>query len=167
MRLKHLLVTLTASGALTLLVAVPAQAATGVDYDLSGSYVSGPGGEGTFAYGYDGTASCAANCTGAPADGTFTLGLSGPILHPPNPCLSRRVSGTLTVTWADATTTTATLAGRLRDRKGFSLSGSVTASTNPFFFPPGPIKGFVSAPPNPCTPGSFTGEFSFYPPDPI
>lgn len=166
MRFKHLLATLTASGA-TLLAAVPAaHAATGVAYDISGSYVAGAAGEGTFAYTYDGTASCAANCTGAPSAGTFTLGLGGPILHPPNPCLSRRVSGSLTVSWSDATTTTATLAGRLRDRKGFSLSGSVTGGTNPFY-PPDPIKGFVSVPPNPCVADSFTGSFTLFPPDPI
>jgi hypothetical protein len=169
MRFKHLLVTLTALGALVLLAAVPAaQAATGVAYDVSGSYVGGFSGEGTFAYSYDGTASCGSNCTGAPTGGTFTLGLTGPALHPPSPCVSRRVSGTLTVTWADATTTTVALAGKNQDRKGFSLSGNVTASTNPFF-PPSPgtsVKGFVSFPPNPCNPGSFTGAFTFYPPSP-
>jgi hypothetical protein len=164
MRLKHLLVTLTACGALSLLALVPAaQAANGVDYDVSGSYLSAPAGEGTFAYSYDGTASCATNCTGAPTGGTFTLGLSGAALAPPNPCISRRVSGTLTVTWSDATTTTAILEGRNRDRKGFSLSGTVTGGTSPFFFPPDPIKGFVSLPPNPCVAGSFTGSLTFYP----
>jgi hypothetical protein len=167
-KFKHLLATLTASGAL--LATVPAaQAATGVAYDVSGSYISGPGGEGTFAYTYDGTATCAASCTGAPSGGTFTLGLSGPGLHPPNPCVSRRVSGTLTVSWSDATTTVATLSGKNRDRKGFSLAGSVTAGTSPFY-PPEPItpvSGFVGLPPNPCNPGSFTGELSFSPPSPL
>jgi hypothetical protein len=169
MKFKHLLATLTASGAL--LATVPAaHAANGVAYDVAGSYISGPGGEGTFAYSYDGTATCAANCTGAPSGGTFSLGLTGALpLAPPNPCLSRRVNGTLNVTWSDATTTTATLAGKLRDRKGFSLSGSVTAGTNPFY-PPEPItpvSGFVGFPPNPCTPGSFAGQLSFFPPSPL
>jgi hypothetical protein len=167
-RFKQLAAAVAAASALTLLAAVPStQAATGVTYDVSGTYVGGPGGEGIFAYSYDGTATCATNCTGAPSTGIFSLGLTGSAFHPPSPCVSRRVSGILNVTWSDATTTTATLAGKVRDRKGFSLSGSVTGGTNPFYPPNSSVSGFVSAPPNPCSPGSFTGGLTFWPPEPI
>jgi len=165
-RPKHLLGALIAASVLAVAAVPAAEAATGVTYDVSGSYAAGAAGEGTFAYAYDGTASCATNCLGAPAGGTFTLGLSETGLFPPSQCVSRRVSGTLTVTWSDATTTPATLTGRNRDRKGFSLSGMVTGGTNPFF-PPDPIKGFVSVPPNPCSAGIFTGELTLFPPDPV
>jgi hypothetical protein len=164
---KRLLASLIAAGALGCAASPAAQGATGVTYDISGSYVAGPAGEGVFAYSYDGTATCAINCTGAPSGSSFTLGLTGSPLHPPNPCLSRRVNGTLNVTWSDATTTTATLAGKIRDRKGFSLSGSVTGGTNPFYPPNSSVSGFVSLPPSPCNPGTVTGELTFWPPEPI
>lgn len=163
MRFKHALL---AAGALFVMVAPGAQAATGITYSATGSYANNQCEnqiDCTSTYSYTGSASCAQNCVaGAPTDGTFTLSLTSSPLHPPGPCVSKRVQGTLEVAWSDATTTTASLTGRAR-HGGYALKGTITGGTNPFYHPPSPIKGFVSHPPSPCLGGSFAGSLKFFP----
>jgi hypothetical protein len=110
---------------------------------------------------------CASNCAGAPSAGSITIALTGGTSA--NACVSRQLTGTVRSPGPDATTTSRTLSGRVRDHKGYSLSGEVTASTNPFY-PPSPftsMKASVSFPPNPCNPGTFTGSLTLYPPSPL
>jgi hypothetical protein len=103
------------------------------------------------------------NCaSGAPTAGSFAIGLTGSTLHPPSPCISKKVQGTVEVTWTDHTTTTASLAGHFARRKdGYVLEMTVTGGTNAFYVPGSVSKGFVNHPPSPCSPGSFAGSLRF------
>ncbi len=172
MKFKPALV--AAAGVLALtLGATSAQAATPVAYSASGSYAAScssdscpASGADTFAY--TGSASCSQNCVaGAPSDGTFQLSLNDTTrFHPPSPCVAKQVRGTLDVAWSDASTTHVSLSGSNRDHKGYVLSGTIDGGTSTFW-PPGPFKGFVSHPPSPCNPGTFTGVLNFIPPNPV
>jgi hypothetical protein len=155
-RRSMVILTVTAWGVLGS-VAVPGSraATTAVSYDASGIYDQ----EASSNYSYTGSATCRSNCTGHPASGTFTMNLRGGApFWPPSPCVSKRVTGSLDVAWSDATTTTASISGRTADGQKLHLSGTITGGTA---FPPGPMRGFVSYPPSPCNPGSFTGSFTF------
>jgi hypothetical protein len=169
MRFKHAFLPATA---LALALAPGAQAATGVTYSASGGYATTQCAnqiDCSTTYSYTGSASCAVNCVaGAPTAGTFTLSLTATRFWPSGPvrCDAKQVAGTLAVVWSDATTTTASLTGRSRHHTGYALEGTINGGTNTFW-PPGPIKSFVSQPPNSCLAGSFTGFLTFYPPGPI
>jgi hypothetical protein len=72
------------------------------------------------------------------------------------------VQGTVEVTWADHTTTTASLAGYFAKRKDqYVLKVTVTGGTNAFYVPGPASKGFLNHPPSPCSPGSFAGSLKF------
>jgi hypothetical protein len=135
-------------------------------YSASGSYTTNDCShqiDCTPTYGYSGGSTCSKNClTGAPSTGSFSISLTGSSLHPPSPCLSRKVQGAVEVVWADSTTTTASITGKYSKKKaGYALKVTVTGGTNKFFSPGPATKGFVSHPPNPCSPGSFAGSVVF------
>jgi hypothetical protein len=164
MNFKHALL---ATIALGLAVAPGAQASSSkIVYSTSGSYATNDCSheiDCTPLYGYTGGSTCTKNCLpGAPTTGTFAIDLSGSPLHPPGPCLSKKVQGTVEVLWADRTTTTASITGTYSKKKaGYNLKVTVTGGTNPFTPPGPPNKGFVNHPPSPCSPGSFAGSLAF------
>ena len=133
-------------------VATPAAASTtSASYDLAGTGSSTPGGcldcQGP-TMDASGTATCSICVAGKPATGSFTISLAVQTF-PPSPCKVKTVSGTLDVSWADGTSSTASVAGKFRDSKAMSLSG-MFSSTDPNY--PGlpasiPLNNF---PPNPC-----------------
>jgi hypothetical protein len=152
---------------LTLAFATTAQAASSkMTYSASGSYATNDCSheiDCTPTYGYTGGSTCTKNCLpGAPLSGTIAINLTGSTSHPPGPCLSKKIQGSLEVVWADKTTTTASITGKYNKKQaGYSLKVTVTGGTNTFM-PPGPAKkGFVSHPPSPCNPGSFAGSVVF------
>jgi hypothetical protein len=187
MTVRRILIALSASAAFALsLGASPAAASSSpVTYSASGAFASAcahPLDVGCLdparAYTYTGTASCAQNCTGAPPSGSFEIRLTSSRLFPPVPffppgpffpgvsCAAKDASGSFSVTWSDATTTTGTVSGHSEDGHGLRLKGQITGGTNTFY-PPEPFRGFVSYPSNPCNPGTFTGSLVFYPPQPV
>jgi hypothetical protein len=153
--------------ALALALATSAQATSSkISYSASGSYATNDCSheiDCTPTYGYAGGSTCTKNCLpGAPMSGTFAINLTGGPSHPPGPCLSKKVQGTVEVLWADSTTTTASITGKYSKAKaGYSLKVTVTGGTNKFITPGPPAKGFVSHPPSPCSPGSFAGSLIF------
>ena len=164
MRFRH---TLPVVIALVLAFAASAQAASSKAlYSTSGSYVTNDCSheiDCTPTYGYTGSSTCIKSClTGAPSTGTFAINLAGSPLHPPGPCLSKTVQGDLEVLWSDNTTTTASITGKLSKKGGFTLKVTVTGGTNPAIPPGPPTKSFVSHPPNPCSPGSFSGSLALH-----
>jgi hypothetical protein len=95
-----------------------------------------------------GTATCRICIAGKPPTGNVVISL-GVQTFPPNPCRVKTVSGTLDVSWADGTTSTATVSGKFKDSKSLSLSGTFD-STDPTY--PGLPAAIVlnNFPPNPC-----------------
>jgi hypothetical protein len=162
MKLKHLTLLVLAASTLVLALAVPsAQAAPGTTYSLSAAYTTSCTGDVvciSSTYDWSGTATCSANCTGAPQSGTFTIHLagSGPYF-PPSPCISKRVTGSFSATWSDATFTTAQLSGRSRDGKSYLIAGTTDATSTAY--PPQPMKGSLRFPPDSCSAG--------FPPQPM
>jgi len=64
--------------------------------------------------------------------------------------------------WSDSTTTTTSITGAYSKKKlRYNLKVTVTGGTNTFYPPGPPVKGFVSHPPSPGSPGSFTGSLAF------
>jgi hypothetical protein len=153
--------------ALALVLAATAQATSPkISYNASGSYETNDCShqiDCAPTYGYAGSSSCSKNClSGAPSAGSFAISLTGSSLHPPSPCISKKVQGSVEVTWPDSSTTTASLTGAFNKRKvGYVLKVTVTGGTNTFFAPGPASKGFVSHPPSPCNPGSFAGSLTF------
>jgi len=138
--------------AVTLALAAPAVASTtSVSYDLAGSGSSTPGScldcQGP-TMDASGTATCSICIAGKPTTGNFAISL-GVQTFPPNPCKVKTVSGTLDVSWADGTTSTATVSGKFKDSKSLSLSGTFD-STDPTY--PGLPAAILlnNFPPNPC-----------------
>jgi hypothetical protein len=172
---KHLLAALTASALLALALLAPtASAAPGTPvYAASGAYAPSCNtdvcfGGGVNTYDYSGTATCAQNCTGAPSSGDLQAHFSATArFFPPNPCVPKRVSGSFTFTPTDTAFPPnpwfASLSGRSRDRKAIFASGTLTSGA----FAGGTVSVLVGFPPNPCSPGSFTGTVTFYPPNPF
>jgi len=163
MRIRH---TILAVIALVLVFAASAQATTLVSYVASGSYATSQCEnqiDCSPAYSYSGSSSCTKNCaSGAPSAGSFVLSLTGSALHPPSPCISAKVQGSVEVTWTDHTTTSASLTGHFAKSKDeYVLKVTVTGGTNPFFVPGPASKGFLNHPPSPCSPGSFAGSLRF------
>jgi hypothetical protein len=174
MRSKHLIAALAAASLLILAAVPTAQAASGPSYGLTATYAPSCTSEpcligGVDTYDWTGTASCIQNCTGVPASGDFALHLSAAgRAYPPSPCVSKRVTGTFSATWSDATLTTASLSGRSQDGKSYSILGTVDpASTH---YPSDPIRGTVAFPPTPIRPGhrdACTVGTVSYPSDPM
>ena len=78
----------------------------------------------------------------------FTISLAVQTF-PPSPCKVKTVSGTLDVSWADGTSSTASVAGKFRDSKAMSLSG--TFSSTDLNYPGLPAAILLNNfPPNPC-----------------
>jgi hypothetical protein len=162
MRFRHaLLATIT----LALTVAPGAQAASKALYSTSGRYATNDCSheiDCVPTYGFAGGSACTKNClSGAPSEGTLAINLSGSTLHPPGPCISKTVQGNLDIVWSDSTTTTASITGKFSGKKGgYTLKVTVTGGTNKAIPPGPPLKGFVSHPPSPCSPGSFAGTLA-------
>jgi hypothetical protein len=161
-----------ASAAALLALAPAAQSATSqpASYALVGSYTVSCSGDvfcGSLTYTYDGTATCGANCQDVPSFASFSLALSGSRALPPNPCVAKRVSGTLTFSPTDPNyppdPVFASLTGRARDHKAFVLDGSFSSG----LLAGRSVSLLVNFPPNPCTPAQTTGTLSIFPPEPI
>jgi hypothetical protein len=88
-----------------------------------------------------------------PCDGTFDLSFSPARFFPPNPCQMKQGTGSVNVTWADATTSIGTFSFKARDSKTMSITGSMTGGTN-LAFAGAAVGGLVGLPPNPCVGGS-------------
>ena len=79
--------------------------------------------------------------------------LVGDRFLPPNPVKPKSGIGTLTVVWADSSTTLASYSFKARDSKAYSLTGKVTGGTSSRFATGTAIDGLVGLPPNPVEPG--------------
>jgi hypothetical protein len=153
--------------AVTLMLAVgTASASPGVDYSLSGSYAQSTICELAVCsnvYDYSASGSCQA-CTGFPPSAGVTMDFNGGASNtfPPSPCISKSVSGTFSITWSNATTSTGTLSGHTHDGKAYALSGIISAGA----YTGGSISSLIYFPPNPCLAGSSPGTLTLYPPNP-
>ena len=95
-----------------------------------------------------GTATCSVCIDGKPASGDFAISLVVQTF-PPSPCKVKAVSGVLDMTWADGTTSSATVSGKFRDSKALSLAGTV--SPTDAVYPSAPVTILLSNyPPSPC-----------------
>ena len=104
-----------------------------------------------------------------PASGNFTWTFTPSKSSNSNSCAFTQGTGTLDVTWADATTTEVTFSFKARDSHTWALKGQVTAGTNTFY-PPNPATpaaGVAGTPTDPCTGGPVAATISFTPPSPI
>jgi hypothetical protein len=146
-----------------------AKATPGVDYSLSGGYI--PTQECTLdpatctdTYDYVASGSCEQSCTGFPSSADVTISVSGQTAKtfPPSPCISKSVSGTFSISWSDATTSTGTISGHPHDGKSYALSGTIIAGA----YTGGSISSLLYYPPSPCLIGSFSGGLTLYPPNP-
>jgi hypothetical protein len=95
-----------------------------------------------------GTASCSV-C--APQGGVFSVRITTINTYPPGPCRVRSLSGVLSVTWSDGTTSTASVSGGLLDHTSLLvLLGTVDPASGGWAtdrvlillnnYPPGPCK---------------------------
>ena len=116
----------------------------------------------TARYDYSG----AGTCTGCfPNDpirvGDFSLTLVGQRSYPTDPIRIKSGTGTLTVVWADSTTTLATYTFKARDSKVYSVTGKVTGGSNSRFAAGTAIDGLVGYPTDPVAPGTTSGAVRF------
>ena len=120
-----------------------------------------------FFYTYTGSGST--TTTGGPASGTFTLGFTPTKYKTGSSCAFATGTGTLSVTWADSTTTNATFAFKAHDAHSWDIKGQVTSGTNPAYppTPATPVGGLVGLPPNPCDGANVLATITFYPPTPV
>ncbi|HET7055420.1 MAG TPA: hypothetical protein VFI12_03105 [Thermomicrobiales bacterium] len=113
-------------------------------------------------YDYSGEGSCT-SCY--PTDllraGLFSLTFTPNRFFPNDPIRARSGIGTLSVVWADSTTTTAAYSFKARDSKAYSLTGKVTGGTNSRFTAGTAVDGLVGLPPNPVEPGTTAAAISF------
>jgi hypothetical protein len=115
----------------------------------------------TARYDYSG----AGSCTGcSPTDpyrvGDFTITLVGDRSFPNDPIKVKSGLGTLTVVWADATTT-ATYSFKARDSKTYSLTGQVTGGTSTRFAAGTALDGLVGFPNDPILPSTSSAAVRF------
>ncbi len=116
----------------------------------------------TARYDYLGDGDCVSCQPGSPPiRGSFSLTLFGERFLPPNPVRPKSGTGTLSVLWADSTTTTATYSFKARDSKVYSLTGKVTGGTNSRFAAGTAVDGLVGLPPNPVEPGETSAAVRF------
>jgi hypothetical protein len=171
MRIRRLVVNgvfVTVALALVLLspAASGASASKAVSYGLAGTATFNPGVRFcTDTFGCpasaSGSATCASNCTGRPPSGEFSIEITSVITHPPSPCRVKSLSGSLSVTWSDATVSTAQVKGKFTKSQGLKLTGGLDPG-NPDY-PPEPIRILLSYhPPSPCMAASspITGTLS-------
>jgi hypothetical protein len=164
MRVKRLFVKgVCVTVALAVVLLAPAvsaaSASTAVSYSLSGTASVKPGGPPfcSDVFGCpesaSGGASCASNCTGRPPSGQFSIQIPTITTHPPNPCRVKRLSGSLSVTWSDESTSTARISGKFAGSLVLKLTG--TLDPGGVDYPPEPIRILLNNyPPNPCTAAS-------------
>ena len=113
-------------------------------------------------YNFAGDGTCLACQPGDPYRvGSFSLTFTPNRFFPNDPIKARSGIGTLSVLWADSTTTTATYNFKARDSKTFALSGQITDSTNTRFTTGTAVDGLVGLPPNPVEPGTTAAAISF------
>jgi hypothetical protein len=129
-----------------------ARAATMVTYSLAGTATTN-GSFGCidclFVMEASGTATCAACDPTDPISGAFDVSITTITSYPPSPCKVKSLGGELSVTWADGTTSSASVDGHFIDGKPILvLDGQ---------YPPGPIFGgdtfalvLNNFPPSPC-----------------
>lgn len=129
-----------------------ARAATMVTYSLVGTATTN-GSFGCldclFFMGASGSATCAACDPADPISGAFDVSITTITTYPPSPCKVKSLSGDLTMTWADGTTSTAGVDGHFIDGKPILvLDGQ---------YPPDPVFGgdtfalvLNNFPPSPC-----------------
>lgn len=82
--------------------------------------------------------------------------------YPPDPCRVKSVSGTLSITWDDATTTTVPVSGHFHDGSS-TLILKGTASADSTRYPTDPMKTVLNNfPPSPCNAATndITGTFT-------
>jgi hypothetical protein len=116
---------------------------------------------GTVLYDYTGDGDCIGCLPPNPVRGSFSLTLVGDRFLPPNPVRPKSGTGTLTVVWADSTTTLASYSFKARDSKAYSLTGKVTGGTSSRFAAGTVIDGLVGLPPNPVEPGETSAAVRF------
>ena len=116
-------------------------------------------------YRFAGSGPCSQGCTGFPTSADVTINVSGggSKPFPPSPCISKSVSGAISIVWSHETVSTGTLFGRSHDGKAYSLSGTISGGV----YTGGSISALVSFPPNPCLAGSFTGGLALLPSGPL
>jgi hypothetical protein len=145
-----------------------AAATSSVSYALSGAYaVSSPGPSCppthvcVNTYSFTGAASCQQGCSGFPSGANVTLDASGSStkILPPSPCVSKDVSGTFSIAWSDATSSSGTLTGHSHDGKSYAFSGVISTGA----YAGGSISSHVNLPPNPCLSSTFTGTLTLSP----
>jgi hypothetical protein len=112
-------------------------------------------------YDYSGDGDCVGCVPPNPIRGSFSLSLFGDRFVPPNPIRPKSGTGTLSVVWADSTTTQATYTFKARDSQTYALTGTVTGGTNTTFATGTSFGGLVGLPPNPVEPGTTSGAVRF------
>jgi hypothetical protein len=152
-------VTVTLAIVLLAPAASAASTSTAVSYSLSGTATINPGAPPgcSDVFGCresaSGSASCASNCAGKPPSGQFSILITTIATHPPSPCRVKRLSGSLSVTWSDETTSTAGISGKFPGALLLKLTG--TLDTGGVDYPPETIRVLLNNyPPSPCTAAS-------------
>jgi hypothetical protein len=116
----------------------------------------------TAKYDYNGDGNCSA-CQ--PSDpyrvGNFSLTLVGSRFQPSDPYKAKSGTGTLTVIWADSTTTLANYNFKAKDSKTYTLIGKVTGGTSTRFATGTAVGGQVGLPTDPFLPSTTSGAVRF------
>lgn len=104
-----------------------------------------------------------------PASGNFTWTFTPSKTSNSHSCAFTQETGTLDVTWADATTTEVSFSFKARDSHSWAIEGQVTAGSSTVYppTPATPASGAVSTPTDPCKGGPVAATISFTPPNPI
>jgi hypothetical protein len=150
-------------------VAVPTEAATiKVTYSVpSASYAQGtiPCGEICVLYysSVDGSGTTDGFSPNDPfRSGDFSFTLNPTNYSPQEPYRSKSGTGTLSVTWADSSTSSASLTYRAKDRKSWTLAGTFSSG----YFSGQAFTGSISQPPD-ITQGGTVSAWISLPPNPI
>jgi hypothetical protein len=108
---------------------------------------------------------CVQRCSGWPTDPTtVSLTFSITKVAANNPCKAKAGTGTLDLQWPnDVSTPVAhgTFTFKARDSKTLAMSGQITSSTVPLLYPPTPIHGTITFPPDPCVGGTSSATLAF------
>jgi hypothetical protein len=159
MRIKRLFTCSVFLMALVLLPPAAGASRRSVTYGLAGTVTVNPGAPPGCSDQFgcpasaSGGATCASNCTGKPPSGKFSILIKTVTTHPPSPCRVKRLSGSLSVTWSDATTSTAQISGKFTKSQVLKLTGRLDPGG--VDYPPVPIRILLNNyPPSPCTAAS-------------
>jgi hypothetical protein len=116
----------------------------------------------TARYDYSGDGACAGCLPSDPYRvGNFSLTLVGTRAYPTDPVRIKSGTGTLTVVWADSTTTEATYTFKARDSKTYALSGTVTGGSSSRFATGTALDGLVGYPVDPVAPSTTAAAVRF------